>query len=289
MVTVEVEDVRHLAQRLDRIVVGRIGGIEQHTSDPKLRVIECGVGGGEVVPVLTNLSGLERGMSVAVALPGALLTDGEGRETEVAAKMFGTVDSQGVLVAPEQIGLDGLFPAGQLINLTEVLNEPGTLLAQAVHFDDFVLEVDNKSLTNRPDLWGHYGIAREIAAIYGLELRDLPTFATPIEPFGLDIAITDPDACRRFTATLLRGVRPVASPLWMRSRLVRVGQRPINLLVDLTNYVMLAVGQPCHAFDAAVLTDPSPCAGYGRRSRSSCSTGPSSVGPHTKRPTRSVS
>ncbi len=124
------------------------------------------------------------------------------------------------------------------------------------HGGDTILEIDNKSLTNRPDLWGHYGIARELAAIYALPLRPqaalpagLPAAAAPL------VGAVDPE-CRRFTATTFTNVRATESPAWLRERLARVGQTSVNLWVDLTNYVMLDTGQPLHAYDAAALTLP---------------------------------
>ncbi|HEX6323916.1 MAG TPA: phenylalanine--tRNA ligase subunit beta [Vicinamibacterales bacterium] len=125
--------------------------------------------------------------------------------------------------------------------------------------EDTVFEIDNKSLTNRPDLWGHYGIARELAAIYRLPLRppapplsSLFSSRPPAEPL---VGPTNPE-CRRFTATRFSNVRATASPAWLRDRLARVGQNSVNLWVDLTNYVMLDTGQPLHAYDAAKITLP---------------------------------
>lgn len=121
---------------------------------------------------------------------------------------------------------------------------------------DTVLEIDNKSLTNRPDLWGHYGIARELAAIYGLPLTpqavrpaDLPQVTVPL------VGALDPE-CRRFTAATFTGVRVAESPAWLRARLARVGQNSLNLWVDLTNYVSLDTGQPMHVYDARKVTLP---------------------------------
>lgn len=124
------------------------------------------------------------------------------------------------------------------------------------HDGDTILEIDNKSLTNRPDLWGHYGIARELAAIYKLPLKPQATLPAglPAAPAPL-VGALDPE-CRRFTATTFTNVRATASPAWLRDRLARVGQASFNLWVDLTNYVSLDTGQPMHAYDAAALTLP---------------------------------
>lgn len=120
---------------------------------------------------------------------------------------------------------------------------------------DAVLEVDNKSLTNRPDLWGHYGVARELAAIYRVPLKPLPAEEPNLAAASL-VGNVDPSVCRRFTATRIENVSVRETPAWMKQRLIAIGQRSKNLYADLTNYVMLTTGQPTHAFDADRLSLP---------------------------------
>lgn len=133
---------------------------------------------------------------------------------------------------------------------------PGSALPDSER-EDWIIEVDNKSITHRPDLWGHYGIAREVAAMLGTPLRPYPV--TPIEQLGdpagpeIAIVIDDPARCPRYTGLVIRGLKDRAAPATMQVRLARCGMRPLGLLVDLTNYVMLELGQPMHAFDAAGL------------------------------------
>jgi phenylalanyl-tRNA synthetase beta chain len=119
---------------------------------------------------------------------------------------------------------------------------------------DSVLEIDNKSLTNRPDLWGHYGIAREFAAIYGLPLRPLSAAPRPADVEGL-VGSADPDLCPRFAAVAF-GADAYVTPDWIRGRLTRIGEAPVHPLVDLSNYVMFTTGQPTHVYDAAQLSLP---------------------------------
>ena len=115
--------------------------------------------------------------------------------------------------------------------------------------DDIVLEIDNKSLTNRPDLWGHYGIAREMAAIYDLKLKELPKVEIePNLPKYL-VEIKEPKKCRRYVGIEIENVSVKESPMWMKALVLNAGMKPINAIVDITNYVMMAVGQPMHAFD----------------------------------------
>jgi phenylalanyl-tRNA synthetase beta chain len=124
------------------------------------------------------------------------------------------------------------------------------------HGDDFVIEVDNKSLTHRPDLWGHFGMAREVAAITGRRLKD-PVKPQPItgKPAPVKIAIDDYALCPRYSALAFENVTVQASPKWLRDRLEAVGLNPINNIVDVTNFVMAELAQPMHAFDADKLHD----------------------------------
>ena len=120
---------------------------------------------------------------------------------------------------------------------------------------DLILEIDNKSLTNRPDLWGHYGVARELAAIFNVPLKPLPSEEPPLPKADL-VGTIDPAVCRRFTATRIENVSVLDTPAWMQKRLFAIGQRSKNLYADLTNYVMMTVGQPTHAFNADTLALP---------------------------------
>lgn len=163
---------------------------------------------------------------------------------------------------PAELGLSGMFPGGAdaPIDLSdEGQIAAGTPASRALHLEGLVLEIDNKSLTNRPDLWGHLGIAREFAAIYGRAVTE-PPLVEP-DPARADptlIESVDATACRRFTIATIEtpsGAHRTA-PLLVRSRLHQVGQRSLGLYTDLTNYAMFAVGQPSHAYDAATLTLP---------------------------------
>ena len=115
--------------------------------------------------------------------------------------------------------------------------------------DDIVLEIDNKSLTNRPDLWGHYGIAREMAAIYDLKLKGLQKVEIDKNLPKYQVEIKEPKKCRRYVGIEIENVSVKESPMWMKALILNAGMKPINAIVDITNYVMMAVGQPMHAFD----------------------------------------
>ena len=255
MTTVEVEKVIDLAAELKGIQVAVIETVKPHPDADRLKVCQCHFG-DERSQVVCGGSNVEVGMLVAVARPGAVVKNGDS-SLEMKVTVIRGVESYGMICSAGELGLEDLFPPADdhaIIDLSGLAVEAGQPLAQALGYDDVVLEIDNKSLTNRPDLWGHYGIARELAAIYRCELQTLVSFARPASEGDLSVSIEDPAQCRRYTATRIEGVRVTDAPFWIRSRLARVGQRPINLLVDLTNYVMLATGQPTHAFDARQLS-----------------------------------
>jgi len=255
MTTVEVEEIVDLADGLRGVFVAVLDTVHPHPDADRLKVCHCDFGEGGKVQVVCGGSNVKTGMKVAVARIGALVRKGEAT-MEMKRTVIRDVESEGMICSAAELGLEDLFPTDDdkaIIDLSELACEPGQSLAEAVAYDDVILEIDNKSLTNRPDLWGHYGIARELSAIYSCELEPLVPFAPPDEAGDLAVSIEDPSLCRRYTATRIEGVTVDDAPFWMRARLARVGQRSINALVDLTNYVMLATGQPTHAFDAREL------------------------------------
>ena len=167
------------------------------------------------------------------------------------------VESYGMICASDEIGLGDLFPASQeaeILDLSAFDVPAGTPLAEALDMDDVLLEIDNKSMTNRPDLWGHYGIARELAALYDLPLVEFKPYE-PETGNEFKVEIQSPERCARFIGVEMSGVGIQESPYQMRNRIWKAGMRPINALVDITNYVMLATGNPTHAYDADNITD----------------------------------
>ena len=175
MSTVEVEDVEYLARRFDKMVVGVIEKVEPHPNADKLRVCQVDVGEGESKTIVCGGINLKEGMRVAVSCPGALVRwHGEGEPVVIKNSKLRGVESYGMICASDEIGLSELFPASEeaeILDLSDFDVPAGTPLAKALDMDDVLLEIDNKSMTNRPDLWGHYGIAREIAALYDLPAR----------------------------------------------------------------------------------------------------------------------
>ena len=254
MSTVEVEDAVDLSRQFDHMVVGVINTIEQHPNADKLKVCKTDIG-GEVKDIVCGGSNLSEGMKVAVALPGAMCKwHGEGEPVEIKKSKLRGVESYGMICGAVEIGLADLFPTKEeahILDLSDFDAPAGTPLADALDLNDIILEIDNKSMTNRPDLWGHYGIAREIAALYDLPMNEFPHFDRNVEnTSGFHVTVEDAERCPRYLSAQIEGLYVKPAPYQMQSRIWKVGMRPINALVDITNYVMLATGQPTHAFDS---------------------------------------
>ncbi len=259
MRTVEVEGIEDRSKALNHIVLAQIKSIEKHPNADKLRVCQVDVG-TEIVQIVCGGSNLEVGMKVVLAKIGAtVLWHGQGDPIVMEKATLRGVDSFGMICTSDEVGLLSLFPKKddhEVVDLTYLKDKAGTPLAKALQLDDVTLEVDNKSLSNRPDLWGHIGMAREIATIYHKKLS-LPNPATIKSGTGikLSVSVEDSTLCPRYTAVALSGIIIGPSPEWMQKRLEACGIRPINNIVDITNYVMMEMGQPCHAFDASKIVD----------------------------------
>ncbi len=255
MRTVEVENVTNPADLVNGIIVGRIEKVLPHPNAELLRVCHVDCGLDKTKQIVCGGINLYDGQVVAVAPPGAeVIWHGEGEPVVLKATKLRGVLSEGMICSSTEINLGELFPLSEeaeILDLTPLFPdaEPGITLASLLELNDVILEIDNKSMTNRPDLWGHYGIARELAAIFGGTLRKLPPFAPPKGVSSYPVEILDPDRCDRYDATLFEGVSPEKAPFWMQRAIWSVGMRPHNVLVDITNYVMLALGQPLHGFD----------------------------------------
>ena len=254
MSTVEVEDATDLGASFHDMVVGVINTIEQHPNADKLKVCKTDIG-GRVEDIVCGGSNLREGMKVAVALPGAMCKwHGEGDLVEIKKSKLRGVDSYGMICGAVEICLADLFPTKEeahILDLSDFDAPAGTPLADALDLNDIILEIDNKSMTNRPDLWGHYGIAREIAALYDLPMVEFPHFDRNVEnTSGFHVTVEDAERCPRMIGTQIENVCVKPAPYWMQVRIWKTGMRPINALVDITNYVMLATGQPSHAYDS---------------------------------------
>ena len=252
MATAEVEGVEPLRRSVRGIVVGQITEsvpLETGGSGKAMQYVTVNAGAGTYQTVC-GAPNVKVGMKSAFAAPGAVIAEGHTvREQRVFGRM-----SEGILCSPKELGW-GESHAG-IMAFPDSL-AVGTDLAEIVPETDHIIEIDNKSITHRPDLWGHYGFARELAAIFGRELRpldvipesegsELPEFPLRIENY---------EGCPGYCCMDIDGLEPAYSPVPIQYRLLAAGLRPINLLVDLTNYLMCELGQPMHAFDGERVRD----------------------------------
>src|SRR5919109_92458 len=221
--------------------VGRVVAADKHPNADRLQLCRVDVGEPEPRQIVCGAWNFGEGATVAVALPGALLPDGRRLER---AQLRGTV-SDGMILSERELEL-GTDHAGILV-LGEPL-EPGTPLADVLPLADVVLELE--ITPNRPDLLAVYGVAREVAVLYDADLAPMPGHDPErAEDEPVDVAIEDYDGCPRYIGRLFRDVCIGPSPPWLKARLVSAGLRPISNVVDVTNYVMHALGNPLHAFD----------------------------------------
>lgn len=279
----EVDEVVVVASPLKDAVVARVKAIAVHPDRPKLKIATIQTG-SEEVQVVCGAPNCETGLMTAYLPPGTCSVHlGAGGTEQTLIKVEGReiagVQSAGILVSEAELGLSGdhtgiidlslqlvgeAFPSRKHAGSSV---QAGVRLAEYVGEPVTVLEIDNKSLTHRPDLWSHFGFARELAAILGRPLKmDADRWAdntTKGAELFAGLGIGNPEfgveispGCggRRFAALEIRGVRAVPSPFWMKRRLFSVGAGVRNLLVDLSNYVMHDLGQPNHAYDADLLT-----------------------------------
>ena len=254
----EIADVLTMAglklERLHRVgvgdpagfVVGRVLSAERHPDADRLTVCSVDIGAGEPSTIVCGAPNVAAGQTVAVARPGAIMPDG----TKLGEAKLRGVKSSGMILAEDEVGI-GMDHDGTMV-LAEQL-PVGAPLAEHLPIVDSVLEIE--ITPNRPDAMGVYGVARDLHAVTAAPLAPDPTDADA-EPSGSDTAddhasveIADPEICLRFTARVFEDVKLGPSPLWLKQRLMAAGQRPISNVVDITNYVMLATGQPLHAFD----------------------------------------
>ena len=238
---IETRGVADLDGNLALYRVGRVLEAGKHPNADRLQLCVVDVGEGEPRQIVCGAWNFSAGATVAVALPGAVLPDGRTLER---AKLRGSL-SDGMILSEQELEL-GEDHAGIIVLPDEW--EPGTPLADALPLTDVVLELETTH--NRPDLLGVYGIAREVAAIFDLELAP-PPGADP-ERAGDEpvvIEIDDLEGCPRYIGRLFRDITVAPSPPWLKARLISAGMRPISNVVDITNYVMLTFGSPLHAFD----------------------------------------
>ncbi|MBR6950097.1 MAG: phenylalanine--tRNA ligase subunit beta [Oscillospiraceae bacterium] len=248
----KVEGYTVLSDEIKNVVVGKVTAIERHPDSDHMWVCQVDVGGA-TVQIVTGAQNVHAGDLVPVAKDGSTLPGG----VHISAGVLRGVASNGMLCSLKELGLtvnDFPYAVEDGIFILQEDCRPGDDICPVIGCDDTVVEFE--ITPNRPDCLSVRGLAREAAVTYGKQ----PSFHTPVvKGCGgniadhLSVEVRDPALCPRYTARMIRNIRIAPSPLWMRQRLRASGIRPINNIVDITNYVMLEYGQPMHAFDYACL------------------------------------
>ncbi len=242
LATAEVEDIIVKGEDLRDVVVGEILSIENHPNSKKLHLLKVD-GGDRIYDVVCGAPNVRENMKIAFVKAGGRVPAGEITKATVAG-----FESEGMCCSAFELGL-----SDDKSGLMEIdVDAPnGTNLKDIYPIDDIIFEVDNKSLTNRPDLWGHYGIAREFAALTDRELKPLPLSDLAYDgDEKIKVTVGRDDLVYRYSCVKMDNITKNVSPMSLQIRLYYCGMRGINLLADLTNYIMLEMGQPTHAFDA---------------------------------------
>ena len=242
--TAEVEnEIFFKGSDISGIVVAEIKSVEDHPESKKLHLLKVDAGDGQLTDVVCGAPNVRVGMKTAFAKVGAKIG-----EIEITPRALAGYTSYGMCCSEKEVGISE--DNSGIMDITEDV-ACGTDIKDVYEIDDIIFEVDNKSLTNRPDLWGHYGIAREFAALAGRPLKELEV--VDLSEYDslpkVDMKIED-ELCQRYSCIKLDNITKNVSPVNMRIRLYYCGMRGINLLADLTNYLMLEMGQPMHAFDS---------------------------------------
>ena len=242
--TAEVEDIIERGADISGVVVAKILSVSEHPQSKKLHLLKVDKG-DEVVDIVCGAPNVREGMKVALATVG-----GRVGEITIAPRALAGYTSYGMCCSEAELGI-----SDDHSGLCEVFEDVplGTDIKDVWAIDDIIFEVDNKSLTNRPDLWSHYGMAREFATLTGRELKapELLDLASYDNLPAVEIDVRATELVWRYSAIKVRNVTRKISPVNMRIRLFYCGSRAINFLADLTNYVMMELGQPMHAFDNA--------------------------------------
>ncbi len=238
----EVEDVIYRGNNFSGVISARIEKVENHPNSKKLHILQVNTG-KETTQIVCGAPNVREGMVTALATIGAKLGD-----ISIGKAVLSGVESNGMCCSGKE--LDITDDSSGIMDLGDD-TEIGVDLKKLLPVEDVLIDVDNKSLTNRPDMWGHYGIAREIAAITGRQLKEYPVDNSDYSKNPeLNIKV-ESESCNRYSALRVENISKNVSPLTIQIRLYYCGMRAISLLADLTNYIMLELGQPMHSFDGS--------------------------------------
>ncbi|MFB3065082.1 MAG: phenylalanine--tRNA ligase subunit beta, partial [Planctomycetota bacterium] len=246
-----VDEVREAGGGWPGVRVGGVLDVRAHPNADKLRLVRVDYGDGEA-EVVCGAPNVAKGQKICFAPEGTTLADG----TVLKRRKIRGVESGGMVLSERELGLSDEHEGILVLDAALKVGTP----ARDVLPGGAVLDVDNTAITTRPDLWGHYGAARELAAVMERELRppDLGNVRAELaedSEAGVRVTVDAPHLCPRYLGWVLGGIEVGPSPDWLRRRLELAGQRSINNIVDLTNYILLEYGQPLHAFDRRQIAD----------------------------------
>lgn len=238
----EVEGLIYKGNNISDIISARIEKVEDHPNSKKLHILQVNTG-KETLQVVCGAPNVREGMVTAFAQIGAKIGD-----VTIGKATLAGVESNGMCCSGKELDItddnSGIMDLGDNTKI-------GVDIKKLLPVEDVLIDVDNKSLTNRPDMWGHYGIAREIAAITGRKLQEYPVDTTDYSKLpSLNVKV-ESESCNRYSALRVENISKNISPLEMQIRLYYCGMRAISLLADLTNYIMLELGQPMHSFNGS--------------------------------------
>lgn len=259
-----VEEVEDMGAKYRDVIVARVASCENHPDADRLHVCKIDDGGvvehlerdeNGFVQVVCGAPNVREDMFVAWLPPGATVPETYHHEAPfvLEARALRGVVSNGMLASPKELALsdehDGILEI-------DTDAKPGESFAKLYQLDDHIIDIENKMFTHRPDCFGFMGVARELAGIQGQKFTSPEWYVTQpefpkanVEELALEVKNEAPELVPRFTAVTMRNVKVEKSPMWMQTALLRLGSRPINNVVDYTNYIMLLTGQPLHAYD----------------------------------------
>lgn len=253
LIGLEVEGLKAYGTSLEGVVVGEVREVTDHPNADRLRICMVDAGGPESLQIICGADNVAAGQSVAVATAGTTLpyTDESGEFLTVRETKLRGERSEGMICAEDELGLGSDH---EEIMVLETGAAPGTPLREVLDlYSDHVL--DMAITPNRPDAAGHLGVSRDLAAALDLDFEPphAPDYGEAETLDEVDISIENPAKCHRYVGKVVRDITVKESPAWLKNRLLALGVRPVNNVVDATNYTMLELGQPLHAFDLRTL------------------------------------
>jgi phenylalanyl-tRNA synthetase beta chain len=247
----EVEGIQSEQAIYENIVIGQIFSLQKHPDADSLKLCQVDIG-SDMVQIVCGGSNLEKNMLVAIALPGAKVRwHGEGDLVSLKETKIRGENSFGMICAANEIGL-GHSQGKEILDLSYTKTQPGTSIAEVFEKKDLILDIDNKSITNRPDLWSHQGLAREIAAVTKTKFEPFQAskkIKIPKTGETANITLKNPEIIRRFCSIIIDNLEVKPSPPVIQEKLNKCNIKSVNNIVDATHIVMLELGMPMHAYD----------------------------------------